>query len=78
MLPFLISLDDDTRRRRWSCSNITLVGDACHPATPNNGQGACMAIEDAFVLATLLAEHWDETEGHVEAFYQYEVGTWRG
>ncbi|CAN0551731.1 unnamed protein product, partial [Ectocarpus sp. 8 AP-2014] len=34
--------------------NITLLGDACHPATPNNGQGACMAIEDALVLATLL------------------------
>lgn len=33
-----------------------------------------MAIEDAFVLATLLAEHWDEAEGHVEAFYEYEVG----
>lgn len=32
-----------------------------------------MAIEDAFVLATLLAEYWDETDGHVEAFYLYEV-----
>lgn len=58
---------------RWSCGNITLLGDACHPATPNNGQGACMAIEDALVLATLLAEHWDKPDGHVEAFYLYEV-----
>lgn len=60
-------------RVRWSSSNITLLGDACHPATPNNGQGACMAIEDAFVLATLLAEYWDKPDGHVEAFYLYEV-----
>lgn len=60
--------------RRWSCGNITLLGDACHPATPNNGQGACMAIEDALVLATLLAEFWDKPDGHVEAFYLYEVG----
>lgn len=58
---------------RWSCGNITLLGDACHPTTPNNGQGACMAIEDAFVLATLLGEYWEETDGHVEAFYLYEV-----
>ncbi|CAM9819908.1 unnamed protein product, partial [Scytosiphon promiscuus] len=38
----------------WSCSNVTLLGDAYHPATCNDGQGACMAIEDALVLATLL------------------------
>eukprot|EP00752_Nemacystus_decipiens_P013459 g11921.t1 len=57
---------------RWSCGNITLLGDACHPATPNNGQGACMAIEDALVLATLLAEYWDKPDGHLEAFYLYE------
>lgn len=58
---------------RWSCGNITLLGDACHPATPNNGQGACMAIEDALVLATLLGEYWEQPDGHVEAFYLYEV-----
>lgn len=33
-----------------------------------------MAIEDALVLATLLAEFWNEPDGHVEAFYLYEVG----
>lgn len=32
-----------------------------------------MAIEDALVLATLLAEHWEKPDGHVEAFYLYEV-----
>lgn len=58
---------------RWSSSNITLLGDACHPSTPNNGQGACMAIEDAFVLATLLGEYWGQPDGHIEAFYLYEV-----
>ncbi|CAM9183008.1 unnamed protein product, partial [Hapterophycus canaliculatus] len=57
---------------RWSCCNITLLGDACHPTTPNNGQGACMAIEDALVLATLLGEFWGKPDGHIEAFYQYE------
>jgi len=35
---------------RWSCDRVTLLGDAAHPMTPNLGQGACQAIEDAVVL----------------------------
>jgi 2-polyprenyl-6-methoxyphenol hydroxylase-like FAD-dependent oxidoreductase len=31
-----------------------LIGDAAHPTTPNLGQGGCMAIEDAAVLARRL------------------------
>jgi 2-polyprenyl-6-methoxyphenol hydroxylase-like FAD-dependent oxidoreductase len=32
---------------------VALLGDAAHPMTPNLGQGACQAIEDAIVLAHL-------------------------
>ena len=32
---------------------VALLGDAAHPMTPNLGQGACQAIEDAVVLARL-------------------------
>ncbi|MEO3801130.1 FAD-dependent monooxygenase [Nonomuraea sp. B1E8] len=32
---------------------VAFVGDAAHPMTPNLGQGACQAIEDAVVLARL-------------------------
>ncbi len=38
----------------WSQGRVTLVGDAAHPMTPNLGQGACQAIEDAFILAESL------------------------
>ena len=38
----------------WSKGRVTLVGDAAHPMTPNLGQGACQAIEDAFLLADSL------------------------
>jgi 2-polyprenyl-6-methoxyphenol hydroxylase-like FAD-dependent oxidoreductase len=38
----------------WSRGRVTLVGDAAHPMTPNLGQGACQAIEDAFLLADSL------------------------
>jgi 2-polyprenyl-6-methoxyphenol hydroxylase-like FAD-dependent oxidoreductase len=36
---------------RWTSSRVALLGDAAHPMTPNMGQGACQAIEDAVVLA---------------------------
>ena len=36
--------------------NITLVGDAAHPMVPFLGQGACMAIEDAYTFA-MLCKH---------------------
>ncbi len=38
----------------WSEMNTTLLGDAAHPMVPFMAQGACMAIEDAVVLARCL------------------------
>lgn len=43
----------------WGEGRVTLLGDAAHPMTPNLGQGACMAIEDAVVLQSALAEKAD-------------------
>ncbi|NML20700.1 hypothetical protein HHL16_07435 [Pseudoflavitalea sp. G-6-1-2] len=42
---------------RWSMQNACLIGDAAHATTPNLGQGACQAIEDAYVIAQLLQKH---------------------
>jgi len=42
--------------RRWGRGRVTLLGDAAHPMTPNLGQGACLAIEDAVVLAGCLRD----------------------
>lgn len=36
---------------------IALLGDAAHAVTPDIGQGACLAIEDALVLAATVDEH---------------------
>lgn len=41
---------------RWTSARVALLGDAAHPMTPNLGQGACQAIEDAVVLSKLLAK----------------------
>lgn len=34
-----------------------MLGDAAHAVTPDLGQGACQALEDAVVLPTLLARY---------------------
>jgi 2-polyprenyl-6-methoxyphenol hydroxylase-like FAD-dependent oxidoreductase len=41
--------------RTWHRGRVVLLGDAAHPTTPNLGQGACMALEDAVVLARSIA-----------------------
>jgi 2-polyprenyl-6-methoxyphenol hydroxylase-like FAD-dependent oxidoreductase len=38
----------------WTKGQIATLGDAAHPISPNFGQGACLAIEDAVVLAACL------------------------
>ncbi len=55
--------------RRWGADRVTLLGDAAHPLTPNVGQGACMAIEDAACLAKQLLAHSDVAA----AFRSYEA-----
>ena len=40
----------------WGRGRVTLLGDAAHPMTPNLGQGACQALEDAVVLARWLGQ----------------------
>ena len=39
----------------WSVGRATLLGDSAHPMTPDMGQGACQAIEDAVILAIASA-----------------------
>jgi 2-polyprenyl-6-methoxyphenol hydroxylase-like FAD-dependent oxidoreductase len=54
--------------KQFAFGNILLLGDAAHATTPNMGQGACMAIEDAAILANTL-EHTPSVE---EAFINFE------
>ena len=45
--------------RHWSRGRVTLLGDAAHTMTPNLGQGACQAIEDAVELGKCLESEPD-------------------
>jgi 2-polyprenyl-6-methoxyphenol hydroxylase-like FAD-dependent oxidoreductase len=47
-------ISDRPPSSRWGEGRVTLLGDAAHPTTPNLGQGACQAIEDALALAEEL------------------------
>lgn len=53
----------------WSKGRVVLIGDSAHVVTPNMGQGACLATEDAFVLAVLLRE----SDSYDTAFEKYET-----
>jgi salicylate hydroxylase len=54
---------------QWSSGRITLLGDACHPTLPFLGQGAVMAIEDAYIIAGCLEKYFADPE---LAFSRYE------
>lgn len=43
----------------WYSENLCLMGDAAHATTPNLGQGACQAIEDAYIIGKLLEKNKD-------------------
>jgi 2-polyprenyl-6-methoxyphenol hydroxylase-like FAD-dependent oxidoreductase len=46
---------EEVRVERWSQRRVILVGDAAHATAPIWAQGAALAVEDALVLADLLA-----------------------
>jgi 2-polyprenyl-6-methoxyphenol hydroxylase and related FAD-dependent oxidoreductases len=54
----------------WSSGRITLLGDAAHPMVPFMAQGACMAIEDAVVLARALEGATPETAPQALTCYE--------
>lgn len=47
---------------RYAFGKVLLIGDAAHATTPNMGQGACQALEDAAWLKTLLSNAQDLEE----------------
>ena len=45
---------EEVRQPEWARGRVAILGDAAHALTPNMGQGAGMAMEDAAVLAQEL------------------------
>jgi len=58
------------RLPRWSRGRVVLLGDAAHAPLPHQGQGAGMAIEDAYLLGALLAKGGLADPGPVFAAFE--------
>ncbi|MBG6118487.1 salicylate hydroxylase [Sphingobium sp. JAI105] len=56
--------------RNWSTARVTLLGDAAHPMLQYLAQGACMALEDAVVLAQNVLTAGDNISA---AFQTYQT-----
>jgi 2-polyprenyl-6-methoxyphenol hydroxylase-like FAD-dependent oxidoreductase len=56
------AIHDLPPQRHWVDDAIALVGDAAHAMTTNLSQGACLALEDALVLAECLGSAFSATD----------------
>jgi 2-polyprenyl-6-methoxyphenol hydroxylase-like FAD-dependent oxidoreductase len=61
--------------RPWQCDAVTLLGDAVHTMSPGRGDGANIALKDAYVLreALALAAAGRTTLARAKAFYEQEM-----
>jgi 2-polyprenyl-6-methoxyphenol hydroxylase-like FAD-dependent oxidoreductase len=58
---------EEVRTPTWSNGRCVVIGDAAHATAPVWAQGAALAVEDALVLAELLATtDWDDAGAHYE------------
>jgi 3-hydroxybenzoate 6-monooxygenase len=56
--------------KEWSKGRVTLLGDAAHPMLQYLAQGACMATEDAVILASNVAASPDDPATAFKAYSQ--------
>lgn len=66
--PLRLNIYDVQSLPRWHRGRVVLIGDAAHAVSPNAGQGASMALEDAEYLAKLLRD----CDDYKQAFNWFE------
>jgi 2-heptyl-3-hydroxy-4(1H)-quinolone synthase len=67
---------EEVHQPEWVRGRAVLLGDAAHALSPNMGQGAGMAMEDAAVLAEELAAVPAERASLETALGRYEARRW--
>ena len=55
----------------WYQDRVILAGDAAHSMMPASGMGASMGLQDAYVLATLIAQTPPESWARIGKQYQH-------
>jgi 2-polyprenyl-6-methoxyphenol hydroxylase-like FAD-dependent oxidoreductase len=68
---------EEVRQTAWAHGRVALLGDAAHALTPNMGQGAGMAMEDAAVLAEELSRAAHGETDVQKALMTYVARRWR-
>jgi salicylate hydroxylase len=63
------ALYDRDPPEQWSKGHATLLGDSAHAMLPYLGQGACMAIEDGYILAAAI-DHMPNDVNAALALYE--------
>src|SRR6516165_3025629 len=58
---------------RWVDGRVALLGDAAHPTLQYFAQGACMAMEDAVCLASMIDSYRDNVEMGLENYRRQRV-----
>lgn len=54
------SLSEVVEIDKWCRGNVVVIGDAAHSMNPISGQGACTAMEDAYILVELIRKFGDD------------------
>ncbi len=67
--PVKNNIHDIQSLEQWSAGRVLLIGDAAHAVSPNAGQGASQALEDAILLAKMLRDCGD----NAQMFAQFEA-----
>jgi 2-polyprenyl-6-methoxyphenol hydroxylase-like FAD-dependent oxidoreductase len=67
--PVVLNIYDMPSLPAWHHGRVVLIGDAAHAVSPNSGQGAALALEDAQTLAMLLV---GSDGDHARAFTEFE------
>jgi 2-polyprenyl-6-methoxyphenol hydroxylase-like FAD-dependent oxidoreductase len=67
--PLKMNIYDIQSLPKWNQGRVVLIGDSAHAVSPNSGQGASMAMEDAMYLAKLLRDMSD----YRQVFEQFEA-----
>ncbi|MGI9326660.1 MAG: FAD-dependent oxidoreductase [Pseudomonadales bacterium] len=56
-----------------SAGTVALIGDAGHPMAPHLDQGACLALEDAWVLSRFIDQHEEQPQQACGQYQRYRL-----